>query len=608
VSSFSENSLFEQNQSDSFYTTGSASRIGETPGSFSNSLINKTQIKVSFDVKSRIKMLPNSSSIYYFNVRSGNWNIPQNAVSDLSGFGSEFAVDSRAILENNLLPGVFLSLGTSGSTFVEDEKWFDNHGNALGSGSLRVHRVSTSDSEKKQKISEESFEDTYRLSPSSYSKFLNIDLPKSVQRNSAYDALSEDTFTLPIEEPFLIEKVVFEVPFCFGNGWFNDRTALTLMSSSKGNYTFGSLNTPFEDLVSDEISISYGDMSYTFVDIPRSGSTLAYNYGGPGITLSLVSQKNYGTGSIRDLVCRGFLTHDEDTRRDMTYVPIVERSSAGIHDWDNLWIQLTPLGIDTNETKVDATVSASYEGSKKFFSGSVLVKSDVEISNGVRIIHNRQLFGTKGVKDVTPYTWVTASSALDFISSSLDSINVSFGDSTLTGIDPFGRGMSGFSPSGGSIFGSEYVTADSSVLSRSGLIVNPSYVSGSKRNTILSTLSSSVTFKNPNPVSYGGGDYISYNMKIPCYYFVGSRRQSPYLIYPGEKLVLAASKNRPAILNFKAHVQNTLNLILGRASILSSSFLMNLGDPNGHDVQLDTGKINITFYGSYVREGKKYVP
>jgi hypothetical protein len=495
---------------------------------------------------------------------------------------------------------------------VEDDKWFDSHGNGLGIGSLRIFRTNLSnlslDTEKKQKLSEESIQTLFALNPSDYSKHLVLDLPKSVQRSASYDALPTDTFTLPIDEPFLIEKVVFEVPFCFGNGWFNDKTALTLMTSSYGDYTFGLDSIPFSDLVSNGTTISYGGSTYTFADIPRSGSTVVYNYGGPGITLALVSQKTYGTGSIRDLVCRGFLTHEEDTQRDMKLVPIIERGTPlGVSDFDAIWYQLTPLGVDQDETKVDAIVSASYSGNRKFFTGSVIVKSEVEVTNGIRVIHNRQLFGTPGIGK-TSYNWVSASSALSFASSSLDDLTVDFGDSTLTGVDAFGRGMTGFSPSGGSIFGSEYITADSNVLSRSKKIRNPSYVSGSKRASILSNISSSLTFLNPDKTVFGGADYISFNMKLPAYYFVGSRRQSPYLIYPGEKLTLVANKTRPAFLNFRANVQNTVNLIVGRASILSSSFLMDLGDSNGHDVQLDAGKINITFYGSYVREGKKYVP
>jgi len=32
------------------------------------------------------------------------------------------------------------------------------------------------------------------------------------------------------------------------------------------------------------------------------------------------------------------------------------------------------------------------------------------------------------------------------------------------------------------------------------------------------------------------------------------------------------------------------------------------GSNAGHDVSLTTGDIHVTFYGSYVREGKSYVP
>ena len=61
-------------------------------------------------------------------------------------------------------------------------------------------------------------------------------------------------------------------------------------------------------------------------------------------------------------------------------------------------------------------------------------------------------------------------------------------------------------------------------------------------------------------------------------------------------------------MNFKANFSSALLYLFGQANILSSSYLMDLKDPEGHDVQLNTGDINITFYGSYVREGNKYIP
>lgn len=611
MSAFSENSLFEQGAlSDPFYSSGSNARIGDTPGTFTSALKEKTQFRLSFPVKNKIKMLPNSSSIYYFNIGQSQWSIPSRSTSELNGFGNHVSLDTRADLQLVSSPYTRVSFGSSGSIFVEDEKLFDTHGNCLGSGSLSVFRASSLSEERRQKINEECFSSLNIVRQDSTSKNLFLDMPKSIQRNPSYDISSEEFFTLPIEEPFLIEKVVFEVPFCFGNGWFNDKTSLSLMTSSAGDFTYGLDFYPFKDLVADNYQAPLGETYLEFMDVAKSGSVSVYNYGGPGITLSLMSQKSYGTGSIRDLICRGFVTHIDDTVRDMTYVPIVD-GPFGFHDFSNIWYQLTPLGVDTSITSIDGLVSSSYSGNNKFFTGSVVVKSNVEVSNGIRVIHTRNLFGTPGIKDVSTYTYPTFEACMQFVSRSLDSTFVPLNDGSsetiLTGIDSFGRGMTGFSPSGGSIFGSEYVTANTDVITKDGRIRNTSYFSGSKRNTILSTVSSSITFFNSGGY-YGGGNYLSYNIKIPTYYFIGSRRESPYLIYPGEKITLAATKNRPTFLNFRANIPDLSSLTQGKAQILSSSFLMNLGDPNGHDVQLNTGSINITFYGSYVRQGNKYIP
>lgn len=589
MSAFSEKSLFEQGMTGSFYATGSHAWIGDEPGTFVQPLRNKHQIRMSFPVRTKIKMLPNSSSIYYFDLDSGQWNIPSKSVTDHAGPSAGFAADTRYtenISEITFIPHYG---GTSGSIFAEDEKWFDTHGNSLGSGSLNIFRVSSID-DRRQKLSEESYSSYNGIKKDSWPRFLTLDMPKSVQRSDAYKTKKSECFILPINEPFLIEKVVFEIPFCFGNGWFNDRTCLTLMTSSRRDYTLE--GTPFIDL-----DLASGGEDLT--GFTNGGATSCYNFGGPGITLALFSEKNYGTGSIRDLVCRSFITHEEDSVRDMRLVPIFDESHSS-NIYDNAWIQMTTLGHDRSVTKIDATVSASYVGSKKFFTGSVILNSDVEISNGVRIIHERQLKGSQGLED---YNFITYDDAMKFVSGVIESEYSSLDISTLTGVDAFGRGMTGFSPSGGSIFGSEYTSVNTEIIRKDGSIRNPSKLPDSKNSQILSEFSSSYTFYHP---PYEG--YAALNIVVPCYYFLGARRQSPYLINPGEKLSLAIVKNRPAILNFKADIPDILDLETGMSNMLSSSFLMNLGDSLGHDVQLNTGSINITLYGSYVREGKKYTP
>ena len=97
MDAFSENSLFEQGAlNDSFYSSGSNAGIGENPGTFTSALRDKTQFRISFPVKNKIKMLPNSSSIYYFNIGQSQWNIPSKSTSELNGFGNHVSLDTRA--------------------------------------------------------------------------------------------------------------------------------------------------------------------------------------------------------------------------------------------------------------------------------------------------------------------------------------------------------------------------------------------------------------------------------------------------------------------------------------------------------------------------------
>ena len=95
-----------------------------------------------------------------------------------------------------------------------------------------------------------------------------------------------------------------------------------------------------------------------------------------------------------------------------------------------------------------------------------------------------------------------------------------------------------------------------------------------------------------------------------------SKKNSPYLINPGEKLILAASKTRPAFETVKLKVMDTApgspsDPSTGTCLLLSSSTLYDVdygGPARGHDVCFNTGSINITFYGSYVKEGSEFIP
>jgi hypothetical protein len=531
---FSEDARPEQgNGSDPFYATGSIGSIGEDPGSFSTSLSNKEQIRLSFAVKNKVQMLPNSSSIYYFNTTAGQWNIPSKALSDHVGpFGN---VSVRTAL-------------TNGSVYIEDAIGFDHRGSAVVSGSLPIQRNLTVGAA--QKIEDSQAYNASSISRDSQSDYMSRDFPKSVQRNPDYGASSSETFTLPISDPFLIEKVVFEIPFCFGNGWFYDKTSLNFATSSAGDYTLNGVDT--------EDGIYFLDQ------------------GGPGITLSLSSQKNYGTSSIRDLICHGLITHEEDLNREVKLTKLFG---------DTFYLAVIN-GIDTSD--VECVVTSSTSASNKFFTGSIQVKSTAEISNGI----STMTLDTSSGNSSQLTQWITDKLSSEY-SKAFSVI--------LVGIDTFGRGMTGFAPSGGSIFGGEYTT-DQVVLRKDGSIKNELYISDSTKRTAAISSLSSLLITPPSSI-----------VSLTNTYFKSSK-VSPYLIYPGEKLILAASKTRPALKTVKVDINTSTNPdaeTKGIGTLLSSSYINSIPctpSLNGHDVQFNTGSINITFYGSYVRGGNSYIP
>lgn len=536
------------NSSDPFYAIGSVTSIGETEGSFSRSLFNKEQIKLSFNVAAKTSMLPNSSSIYYFNVASGSWNIPSKSLSDHVGPFGNVSVRSYS--------------DSYGSTFIEDAIGFDHRGSAVVSGNLPILRNSPSG--RAQKIEDgESFATAF-IPRDSYGEYMTRDFPKSIQRNQDYNASSLETFTLPISYPFLIEKVVFEIPFCFGNGWFYDKASLNFATSSVPDFTKNGVSPPGEGYE----------------------NALIIDQGGPGISLSLFSQKNYGAGTIRDLICHSLITHEEDLNREVKLMPLLSGGFSSNSYNFLYWI----LGINGMPAEdVDFIVTPSIAGSNKFFTGSIQAKSTSKISNGLSAF----------LIDVGASA--ASSDLLKFIERMLSLEYIKSAATTLASIDSFGRGMTGFAPSGGSIFGGEY-TVDQTILSGDGLTKNEFYISDSAaRSAVIAALTPYVNHTPNSMISLAHAYYKS-------------NKVSPYLVYPGEKLVLATSKTRPAFKNLKIDINTIANQdaqIKGIGTLLSSSYINSIPctpSMNGHDVQFNTGTINIIFYGSYVKAGDSYIP
>lgn len=173
------------------------------------------------------------------------------------------------------------------------------------------------------------------------------------------------------------------------------------------------------------------------------------------------------------------------------------------------------------------------------FTGTVEFVSTVGTSNGV----------------------VASQEALGIASTTLTTSSYepgTFSDSLILGVNPFGRAMD-LRPSGRSILGKEYTA--------------PDYGS--------------------NPTSpYEGIIDPSYDVFV-----IDNYTPSPYLILPGDKIIMSVSKYRPVRDQFATGTITTLH---------SASDLVRGVLSGSHDFVLDEGNIEVTMYGSLVREGHEF--
>ena len=598
---FKDSSLFEMNRTDPFYVSGSSVSVGEKPGTFSGPLSTKRVVKLSLKVATPTTLSPNSSSIYYLDRKDQQWTLPKpqqilpgvypQGRSDVVGPYDKFSLST--ITWNTVTGSMGVGSGTNGTLMMEDYKAFDPYGKAVMSGSLPM-------------IRQEARSDTYcqsdvligRKNPSQEKVFeaLNGYYPKSVQRADLYDASESQTFELDIDSPFMIEKAVFEVPFELGASWFQDRT-IPFFAAATGCF----------------VDPVLGEQSFP-----------EYNYldrGGPAITLSLFSQKNYGENKIRDLIMTGVITHSRDRRRNEIRRMGAYTAPGGVTR-DRL--MLFPAGI----TNAACVVTSEASG---MFTGSIVIPMETSISNGPGAMTYKILYITGSIdQNITgsnppqPFklqTVFTPEMYLEYTNKrlsnqKLDVYEITKGTGESMGIvwsnwDVFGRGMTGFQPSGGSVFGMEYTLPPFGTAT----VNNPWHVQDEDGRQasyaeISQSLATSISpYVSPTPPYYPTTTMASIWEVSDAGTVYSDSKPSPYMIRPGEKLVLAISKTRPVASSSIHKVVGSTATIRrnnARTGKASSTVSYLTGSAIGHDVKLAAGEINITLYGSYVREGKSY--
>lgn len=481
---------------DSFFTTGSSSDY--LPQGFDHNLRSKTQVRISLPVNTNVVLPGASSSIYYYNQRAKAWEVPANSTYILATTGSTPPGGAFAGGDwKNPMSDV------AAGRIVEDARGFGPIGNPIASGSGTPTGAQQTDP----------------IIGSGYDRsrlplIIGKEYAKSVRNNEQYRANNDETFVIPINTPFLIEKAVFEIPIAAGAGWFDDRTQ-------------------------------------TFM--PFIGAS-SYDFAGPALTVALSRQvmlSETGRSSIRDLILTGTIIPSGDNTRRLDISNFPTLSST---------YQIRPIGFLAYAGPPGAVVTP---GANNTFTGSVQVQATALNTAGVAVRYVRNFADTSANNRTNAIDFLTRTSTL-MLSSTLN-VTTSVGY-----VSPLGRGGTGFVQSGRSIMGKEYATFQGRTDQTGKFTRNP-FATGSLSAQHLALLTTSVgTF---NAVAHA---------VIP----VATSFPAPYLVMPGDRLVLSISKMRPVM--------------------YGGTDAQNWFSGSAHDIQLSPGNINITLYGSLVKEGEEF--
>jgi hypothetical protein len=541
ISPFSDHDRPEQvanSNTDAFFATGSS--VGKFGFALSQGLKSKTQIKLELPINHQLQMFPTSSAIYYYNKNSKGFFVPQigNASNDIMHATAALGTPDGS-------PGLYRP---------EDARGFGPIGNqvASGSSSAPMGLNWASDADFDQTIT--SGEVPYAWEMSNRTRLLSKQYDKSLPNNPDYVSLQDETFSLPINAPFLLEKAVFEIPFKMGPGWLNDKTRSS---------------TPI------------GMSQFEFLEDEKNFGVclFASDFAGPAITVSLFNQINSGSTALKDLIMTGTVISSNDNTKNVSL-----RTS-----WTNFFgnevfdFDMYPLSIFEPEGFLSYGTPASIVNPQgDYFTGSISIKMESSISNGPLI--SFYAYSNFYLSAEPPAAGIRNQQAIDLMTSPYLDIrrNYQVGaiqNSTLKTVDVFGRNSKGSEMSGRSIFGNEFLVSQV----QDGKIPNPLYVADSY--DALPTSYKDLLDPVANP------DFRFYTQfAVP----ITNTTASPYLVMPGDKLTLALSKMRPAL------ASNGYDPISGLPT------LDIFRDGLEHDVWVDTGSIKVTFYGSLLKESSEH--
>ena len=547
----SKNNSFNESQknyktsitSSNFYSNDSSlSLFGE---GFAQSLKSKTQFHISLPVNKQAVLPSTSSAVYYYDSYKKGW-----VAMDPNGYRNP---ESTTVSLAGEADNIYYYRVT------ETSRGFDAVGRKITSGS-RVNNLNPATASPGSIFQTDDIFGTVfnRTISASYSqtsvqKALNKSYRNSITDNPKFFPDSTKQIQFSVDEPFLIEKVVVNLPLYADNEWFKDVTSCNR---------------------------AYGDS--TPVDGVASG---AIDFGGPGLTFSIFCPRKSGNVTYMDLITSGTITHHIDNKSEV----LIKKDS------DQKYYSIRPVGFlaFSNPT---AVVSGTWNGSQHIFDGKVKLEMEASVAGGVTFARNdRSQKNTNAnyvASNVSKAEKLLTTKELPVDSgetyNAFDIYETYDVDATeykqrsarvyIQQVSPLARGTSRQEFNGNSILGGNiaYSNVESTVR-------NPLYVSES-----LSKLPSEFQTILGDP---------TFNFDAVSLYSTVDSRPAPYLVMPGDKLTFCISKTRPVIDRMALS-----NIIMSSYYDFSDYTLS-----GSHDaVVLNTGSIDITIYGSYVREGAEY--
>ena len=536
--------------SSSFYATGSS--VEEFGLGFSSPLKSKTQLSFSFPVTKQTTMPSLTSSFYYYDQSLQQWKHP----------ASSFASNIKAKrVARQAQRGDY----ESSYTYIVTETaiGFDAVGRKVVSGTFPAAQDSVLRQSDRSigaffnapatKIIGATVMDFVEQSTTSRSTSIEKKFGNSITDNINFFPSSSLGFDVNVEYPFLIEKIVAEIPLYISGDWFNDKTTC--------NKAFG------------DLGLAAGLTSGTI------------DFGGPGITFAVMCGKKSLNVSYLDIIASGTIIPSGDDIKD-----VVLYKNTGMNNY-----VLRPIGFKSfsNATK------AISGGSSNIYDARVKLELTPSIAGGLTLARNDRSTHIKVAqeysRDYNRPKCVQLLTSPTLIASGESAFNAGDNDSDtgvypnrstriyLQQLSPLSRGTTGVEFSGNSILGGNIAHFNSE-----REVSNPLYYSAS------GSLSSEFKTKI---------DSANFAFEAISLYSLVDSRSSPYLIMPGDKLSISLSKTRPVI--YKMFQTATEG---GTGNSRVDTYGANTLTGSHDTVMLNTGSIDITLYGSYIRGGVEFNP